>query len=525
MKIVYIVALTCAWLLSLNQIDSVDGAKILSFSFMSSKSHKITYEPLLRELARRGHQVTVLSPISSKNETNFVNIPTVDPELAFGNAPNFFEMKQYMNPLVTAVFNPFLMMRGLMTPVCKMGYSLPIIYKVLEEKWDLVFFTPLFNECLYGLVHKLNTTTVLYTQTTVPTWIADNLGSPNPPSHVSSMLVGYEERMSLWQRTFNYFRTFYDWAIMNWFYFPAMEATYRDAFNDPRMPGIKEIERNASILLMNSQISFSSPRPYLPDMIEVGGLHLAPANPVQPKELDDFLNGAKDGFILFSMGSALKGTDMPESYRKLFLSAFSKLKQRVIWKWETEQMDDLPSNVKLSKWLPQQDVLGHKNIKVFLTHGGFGSTMEALYHGVPLVGIPMLGDQPSNMRKAEKKGFAISLDFNTLTEEILLNAINKAVNDPSYRQTVKQLSSVFLDQMEKPLDRAVFWIEYVLRHSGAVHLRSAARELSYIQYFSVDVFVIFVVIIFFDILILRAIVKRCFRSKSKPVASKKKKAQ
>lgn len=123
---------------------------------------------------------------------------------------------------------------------------------------------------------------------------------------------------------------------------------------------------------------------------------------------------------------------MPESYRKLFLSAFSKLKQRVIWKWETEQMDDLPSNVKLSKWLPQQDVLGHKNIKVFLTHGGFGSTMEALYHGVPLVGIPMLGDQPSNMRKAEKKGFAISLDFNTLTEEILLNAINKAINDPRW---------------------------------------------------------------------------------------------
>lgn len=79
--------------------------------------------------------------------------------------------------------------------------------------------------------------------------------------------------------------------------------------------------------------------------------------------------------------------------------------------------------------------------------------------------------------------------------------------------------------MEKPLDRAVFWIEYVLRHHGAVHLRSAARDLNYVQYFSVDVLVIFVVIIIVDILILRAIVKKCFRSKSKPVASKKKKAQ
>lgn len=130
------------------------------------------------------------------------------------------------------------------------------------------------------------------------------------------------------------------------------------------------------------------------------------------------------------MGSALKGSDMPESYRKLFLNVFSKLKQRVIWKWETEQMDGLPSNVKLSKWLPQQDVLGHKNIKLFITHGGHGSTTEAIYHAVPLVGIPMLGDQPSNILKAERKGFAISLDFNTLTEENLLDAINKAISDP-----------------------------------------------------------------------------------------------
>jgi glucuronosyltransferase len=49
---------------------------------------------------------------------------------------------------------------------------------------------------------------------------------------------------------------------------------------------------------------------------------------------------------------------MPEEYRKVFVNVFSRLKQRVIWKWETETMPDLPPNVKLSKWLPQQDILG-----------------------------------------------------------------------------------------------------------------------------------------------------------------------
>lgn len=76
------------------------------------------------------------------------------------------------------------------------------------------------------------------------------------------------------------------------------------------------------------------------------------------------------------------GDMMPDSKRKLILNVFSKLKQQVLWKWESETMPDLPKNVKLSKWLPQQDLLGHKDIKMFITHCGGGSTEESIYHGV-----------------------------------------------------------------------------------------------------------------------------------------------
>ncbi|CAG7729661.1 unnamed protein product, partial [Allacma fusca] len=117
----------------------------------------------------------------------------------------------------------------------------------------------------------------------------DNLGSPNPPSHVSSFLVGYDERMNFREGLFNVFRTVYDWAIMNLYYIPIMEKVYRTALGDPSIPSVNEIERNASIVLMNSQISFSLPRPLLPDIIEVGGMPLVPSKPVEPKELDDFL--------------------------------------------------------------------------------------------------------------------------------------------------------------------------------------------------------------------------------------------
>ena len=50
-----------------------------------------------------------------------------------------------------------------------------------------------------------------------------------------------------------------------------------------------------------------------------------------------------------------------------------------------------------------------------------------------------------------------------------------------------RLSRIHHDQPVKPLDRAVFWIEFVMRHKGAKHLRVAAHDLSWVQYPSLDV--------------------------------------
>lgn len=49
------------------------------------------------------------------------------------------------------------------------------------------------------------------------------------------------------------------------------------------------------------------------------------------------------------------------------------------------------------------------------------------------------------------------------------------------------LSTIQHDQPVKPLDRAVFWIEFVMRHKGAKHLRPAAHDLTWYQYHSLDV--------------------------------------
>lgn len=52
---------------------------------------------------------------------------------------------------------------------------------------------------------------------------------------------------------------------------------------------------------------------------------------------------------------------------------------------------------------------------------------------------------------------------------------------------MEQVSELMRDQMNQPLDRAVYWIEYVIRHQGAPHLRTASRKLSLYQRGLLDV--------------------------------------
>jgi glucuronosyltransferase len=76
-------------------------------------------------------------------------------------------------------------------------------------------------------------------------------------------------------------------------------------------------------------------------------------------------------------------------------------------------------------------VLAHPNVKLFITHGGLLSKQEAITRGVPLLGIPVYGDQRLNMRKAEISGYGILLEHRNVTTDSVLWAIRTALQ-PRY---------------------------------------------------------------------------------------------
>lgn len=74
-------------------------------------------------------------------------------------------------------------------------------------------------------------------------------------------------------------------------------------------------------------------------------------------------------------------------------------------------------------------ITGHSKVKLFITQAGLQSTDEAITAGVPLVAIPMLGDQWYNAEKYVRHGIGTKVEIATLTEREFRNAVETVLNN------------------------------------------------------------------------------------------------
>lgn len=134
--------------------------------------------------------------------------------------------------------------------------------------------------------------------------------------------------------------------------------------------------------------------------------------------------------IYFSLGSNIKSKFLDVSKRKIINEVFSELPYDILWKFEDEELEGKPPNVKISKWLPQQDVLGHPNIRLFITQGGLQSLEEGISNGIPLLAIPFIADQYGNAARIEKLGIGLQLSYHALTKTAFKNSILQILENP-----------------------------------------------------------------------------------------------
>jgi UDP:flavonoid glycosyltransferase YjiC (YdhE family) len=105
---------------------------------------------------------------------------------------------------------------------------------------------------------------------------------------------------------------------------------------------------------------------------------------------------------------------------------------------DPDELGPQPANVRLERYLPQADVLPH--CRAVISHGGSGSILGALAHGLPSVLLPMGADQPRNAARCQELGVARALDAVRATPETVREAVANVLADPSYRSAAERIA-------------------------------------------------------------------------------------
>lgn len=187
---------------------------------------------------------------------------------------------------------------------------------------------------------------------------------------------------------------------------------------------------------------------------------------------------------------------------------------QVIWRHKGERPTTLGNNTLIVDWMPQKDLLGHPQTKAFVAHGGTNGVQEAIYHGVPVLGIPLFFDQYDNLLRLQARGAGKMIILSDINKHNFEQSITEVLYKDSYRQNMQRLSHLHRDQPMAPMDQAVFWVEYVIRHKGAPHLRTEAYKMPWYSYYCFDVLLLLLTVVMVLLLSTCAIFRLlCCRSK------------
>lgn len=489
-------------------------------------------ERLTQSLAKHGHQVDVIThfpvkkPIPNYNEISLLG--TLEPAMNNMNASMVMQ---------GAVTNIQYLIERIGTKICNLlGHEK--IQNLIKNPpkdppYDLVIVELFMAPCFLGLGRHLNVPMVGVITSDFHDWLADATGNPHNPSFMPGLFTPYSQRMTFFERLMNTALTNLITMQMNYYMSSQYEQVKKYFGIDV---SINELYRDVGVILVNAHHSVNGVKPSTTGVIEVGGLHISEdADPLDP-EVKKWLDESTHGCVYFTFGSMMRIETFPPDLQKIFYTVFEKIAPvRVLMKIvkKEELLPGLPKNVMTRPWFSQVSVFKHKNVKVFISHGGLMGTQEAFYFGIPIVGIPLFGDQPTNLMKIANKNLGITLGaLKNVTLETLSYALNTVLKNDSYRNNMKRVSRLFKDRPMSAVDTAIYWVEYVARNGNV--LQSPAVHLSWWQLRLLDVYgfiiVCLVVVIYIALFLLRKLKKvwlfgcnLCSKSDSKPLESKKKK--
>jgi len=477
-------------LILLATLQAVSAAKILLKSNQIG-SHILEQVALGEELVSRGHEVYIAlgSRHPTKGSIEKLGIKTL--QYMFPDGELYGVSAEYEKILAKTIFDHSIDTLKVPTKFSydDCGYMMAdesFLENVRQLKFDLAVVESFgFGLCNMVLPKYLGIPFVSNAQMFVP-W---RIGIPALPSSVNLLTAWTDlDDITITSRVKNLFMHVYMDFIV------SRLAPDNHPLLERYAPGCKSwnyLLRQSVLFLVGRDHHLGHPIPEMPNYISVPGLTTAKPKKL-PKELEDVADKS-DGIILLSFGST--GHYFPKDVVVKLLEALSKVNQTVLVKIFIPDGVKVPQNVKVSPWLPQNDILGHPKTKLFITHCGMNGLHETLYNGVPVIGFPLYAEQHMNCHRVHKKGFGLEMKVQDFTSEQLFLNIQEVLNNPKYRSTIGKASEVFRDQPMNARERGAFWIEHVIKHGGK-HLRMLSMDLPLYQFLMLDeLFVIGVAVV------------------------------
>lgn len=271
---------TCILLVILGLCSFHPGrtSKILAVFSHIGKSHFDVLEPYFEEIAARGHQILVIShfprkrPVPNYKDIDLRGTHSINKTVHILSFSDMMKMDQISSALALSAWG---------AEGCEKALELPDVQNILnsDEKFDLLV-TEMFNtDCFLAFAHKFKIPIIGFSTCVFMPWTPGRVGNPDNPAYIPTHFAISSDKMKFEERFINTF-----WNIFHKLHYPfLMDApAHRIAkrhFGES-LPALSELARNTSLIFVNSHFSLNGPRPLVPGVIEVAGIHIKPPKPL-----------------------------------------------------------------------------------------------------------------------------------------------------------------------------------------------------------------------------------------------------
>ncbi|BFZ00666.1 hypothetical protein BsWGS_03705 [Bradybaena similaris] len=267
---------------------------------------------------------------------------------------------------------------------------------------------------------------------------------------------------------------------------------------------INDLAANAEVFIAEVDHILDYPRTTLPNTKLVGGSSASPAKQLEG-EFKKFVDEATNGIIVMSFGGSV--LNVPPEITSKITSAFKQLDIRVIWTVNITSPD--PKQILTSKWIPQNDLLGHEKTKLFISHCGKNGQYEALYHGVPILCLPIYGDQNYNAERITIKQFGLRADMRDASSDELAAMMKEIIYNKKYTENIKKASRLYRELYKIPKQESAYWLDHVMKYGGN-YMRSPGQQMPWYQLLVLDVIAFLLAIVIAILLAIFLFAKWCF---------------